>query len=294
MFGLSRAEGLAGLAYDNGRISMAQQANSRALEGRRIAVTRAPEQAVELARLLAAHGAEVVLCPLVAFEAPKDTGPLDAALAQVAEFDWLLFTSQNAVRFFDERRRALGVPFHWGRPRVAAVGPATAKAARDLGYAVGHVAQEATGRGLAEGLAENVRGQSVLLPRSDKARADLPKTLAEAGARVTDVVAYRTVAPGADAEQALAQIRAGHVDAVVFASPSAFERLAEQVGMVTLHEQTGHVALAAIGPVTAEAIRQAGLPVAVVPSKPEPAALVDALAAHFSGTRGGAQGAQPS
>jgi uroporphyrinogen-III synthase len=255
---------------------------SQALTGRRIVVTRAAEQAVELSRLLADRGAEVLLCPLVAFEPAIDKGPLDAALQRLAEFDWLLFTSQNAVRFFDERRRELGVPFHWGQPRVAAVGPATAKAARDLGYAVGHVAQEATGRGLAEGLAENVAGRSVLLPRSDHARADLPALLSAAGARVTDVTAYRTVAPGPEAETALALIRAGEVDAIALASPSAFERLAEQVGMVTLHELSERVALAAIGPVTADAIRQSGLPVAIVPAKPSATALVEALAAHFA------------
>jgi len=151
-----------------------------------------------------------------------------------------------------------------------------------LGYAVGHVAQEATGRGLAEGLAENVAACSVLLPRSNHARADLPELLLAAGARVTDVAAYRTVAPGPEAEHALGLIRAGQVDAVALASPSAFERLTEQLGLVTLHEITRTVALAAIGPVTADAIRQSGLPVAIVPAKPDAASLVEALAAHFA------------
>src|SRR5271168_419879 len=184
-----------------------------ALAGRRIAVTRAPEQAAELARLLAEHGAEVVLCPLVAFERPTDTGPLDAALERLGEFDWLLFTSQNAVRFFEERRRELGIPLHWGRPKVAAVGPATAKAAREMGYGVGFVARETTGRALAEGLAESVRGSSVFMPRSDHARFDLPELLHARGAGVPDVVAYRTVGPGPEAERALERIGAGKVDA---------------------------------------------------------------------------------
>jgi len=265
---------------------MSSSITSRALAGRRIAVTRAPEQAAELARLLAEHGAEVILCPLVAFEPPLDWDPLDAALHRLGEFDWLLFTSQNAVRFFEARRRELGIPLHWGRPRVAAVGPATAKAAREMGYGVGFVAKEATGRALAQGLAQSVARCTVLLPRSDYARYDLPEMLQAAGARVTDVVAYRTVAPAPDAQQALERIRAGEVDAVTLASPSAFERLAEQLGMPALAELTGRVALAALGPVTAEAIRQAGLPVAVVPAKPSAAAFVEALAAYFSGAPG--------
>jgi len=114
----------------------------------------------------------------------------------------------------------------------------------------------------------------------------LPELLQTAGARVTDVVAYRTVGPGPDAEQALERIRTGAVDAVTLASPSAFEQLAEQLGMPRLAELTGRVALAALGPVTAAAIRQAGLPVAVVLAKPSAAAFVEALAAYFAGAPG--------
>jgi uroporphyrinogen-III synthase len=262
---------------------------TRALAGRRIAVTRAPEQAGDLARLLAEHGAEVVLCPLVAMERPADTAALDAALRRLREFDWLLFTSQNAVRFFEERRRELEVALEWGRPRVAAVGPATAKAARELGYGVEHVSEEATGEALARGLQAELNGRSVLLPRSDRARPDLPLALEAAGARVTGVLAYRTVAAGPEAEAALAQIRDGQVQVVTLASPSAFERLAEQLGTATLAALTssGKLALAAIGPVTASAIKQAGLPVAVTPAKPSADSLVEALAAHFAGQQQG-------
>jgi len=267
---------------------MSEAKSSQPLAGRRIAVTRAPEQAGELARLLEAHGAEVLLCPLVAFERPGDSGPLDGALGRLGEFDWLLFTSQNAVRFFEDRRRELEIPLQWGRPRVAAVGPATAKAARELGYDVEYTADEATGRGLARGLGEKVAGRRVLLPRSDRAGADLPETLRGAGAGVTDVVAYRTLPPGQQGLEALEKIQAGGVHAIALASPSAFERLAEQIGMEVLRgliAQRG-VALAAIGPVTAAAIRQAGLPVAVVPAKPSAEAFVEALAAHFAGAAG--------
>lgn len=170
---------------------------------------------------------------------------------------------------------------------MAAVGPATAKSARELGYDVEFTAEEATGKGLAAGLGEKVAGRRVLLPRSDRARPELPEMLRAAGARVTDVVSYSTVPPRQQGLDALKEVQAGAVHAVALASPSAFERLAEQLGMEALRELTQHVALAAIGPVTAAAIRQAGLPVAIVPSKPSAESFVDALAAHFASATGG-------
>jgi uroporphyrinogen-III synthase len=277
---------------------MEPSTQTRALVGRRIVVTRAPEQAGDLARLLAEHGAEVVLCPMVAFERPADSGPLDAALRRLREFDWMLFTSQNSVRFFEERRRELEVPLEWGHPRVAAVGPATAKAAAELGYGVEYVSEEATGQALARGLEKELAQRSVLLPRSDRARPDLPQALEAGGAKVTDVVAYRTVTAGPEGEAALEQIRNGQVDVVTLASPSAFERLAEQLGMATLATliSDGKLALAAIGPVTAAAIRRAALRVAVVPSKPSTDSLVEALATYFSGSQKGTSvtGVRPS
>jgi uroporphyrinogen-III synthase len=274
---------------------MIESNQSRALSGKRIVVTRAPEQAGDLAHLLSEHGAQVLLCPLVAFERAADSSALDAALRRLREFDWLLFTSQNAVRFFEERRRELEVAREWGRPRVAAVGPATGRAARDLGYGVDYVAEEATGQSLARGLEKDMAQRSVLLPRSDRARTDLPQALAAAGARVTDVIAYRTVAAGPEGDAALEQVRDGRVDVVTLASPSAFERLSEQLGMDTLKTlaTSGKLALAAIGPVTAAAIRLAGLPVAVVPAKPGANSLVEALAAHCAAPRTVAGASEP-
>jgi uroporphyrinogen-III synthase/uroporphyrinogen III methyltransferase/synthase len=265
---------------------MIESKSSGALSGKLIVVTRAPEQAGELARLLEAHGAEVLLCPLVAFGPPPETAALDSALRRLGEFDWLVFSSQNAVRFFEERRRELEVALVWGRPRVAAVGPATAQAAREFGYCVEHVAGQATGMALAAELNAKIAGKSVLLPRSDRARPDLPEALRAAGAEVIDVVTYLTIPAGQGEEEALARIRAGEVDAIILASPSAFERLAEQLGGAALEALTARVALAAIGPVTAAAIRQAGLPVAVVPRNPSAASFVEALAAHFANAPG--------
>src|ERR1700730_3407334 len=141
------------------------------LSGKRIVVTRAARQAQELRRSLEDMGAEVLLMPTVSFLAPEDGKALDSALGELLRFDWVLFTSQNAVGFFIKRCRELGLDresFDWPKPLVAVVGPATAQVATERGLRVSFVATEHTGEGLARELRILVDGGKVLLPRSDR------------------------------------------------------------------------------------------------------------------------------
>jgi uroporphyrinogen III methyltransferase / synthase len=227
-----------------------------ALAGVRIVLTRAPEQSRELAARLTRMGATVVLLPAVRFADPADTAPLDRAIRSVSEFDWLLFTSANAVRFFAQRCARLGFEPRKS-PRalhIAAVGPATAAAAAREGFAVERVATEFRGAGLARALGAELRGQRVLLPRSDRAGSELPTALRQAGAEVSEVVAYCTVETGSESIGVLSELRSGTVQAICFFSPSAVHSVLRQLGVRPLRG----VAVAAIGPVTAAAIRRAG------------------------------------
>jgi uroporphyrinogen-III synthase len=254
-------------------------ASAKPLAGKRVVVTRAAEQAGDLVRLLEENGAEVLLVPSVTFAEAEDKQLLDAAILSLFRFDWLLLTSQNAVRFLAARCRELGINLSvmaGAPPSVAAVGPATADAARQEGLIVKVVASRNTGEGLAQELREHVLGKKVLLPRSDCADADLPAALSRAGAQVTDVVAYRTLAVHAAAKE-LEQIRQGGADVVTFASPSAFHSVVEQVGANALRHQAGRIVLAAIGPVTARAIQQAGFVVEIVAEDSSAAGLVAAI-----------------
>ncbi len=257
--------------------------NSKPLVGKRVVVTRAPEQAGELLRELERLGAEVLLLPMVAFADPIDSAPLDASLRSLGRFDWVLFTSPNAVAFFAQRARTLGLDcraLQSPRPMVAAVGRATAQAAEAEGFRVDHVAIQSSGEGLARDLWGSVTGRRILLPRSDRAGRDLPNALAEAGAEVVEVVAYRTVAPPAESG-VLERIRRGEVDVVAFASPSALHHLTEELPGEALQELAGRILLAAIGPTTAAAIRTAGLKVAIETEESTATGLAAAIARHF-------------
>ncbi len=255
-------------------------ANTKPLEGKRIVVTRAAEQAGEMVRALEESGATVLRVPSVAFAAAEDKQPLDAAILSLLRFDWLLLTSQNAVRFFAARCRDLGINLSalaGAPPSIAAVGLATADAARREGLVVQFVASRNTGEGLAQELREHVLGKRVLLPRSDRAPGDLPAALSRNGAQVTDVVAYRTLALQGAAAKELEQVRQGAADVLTFASPSAFHSFVDQIGAEVLRQLSGRTAIAAIGPVTARSIQKAGFEAAIVAEDSSAAGLVAAI-----------------
>jgi uroporphyrinogen-III synthase len=257
---------------------------SGTLAGKRIVVTRAPEQARDIVESFATLGAVVFILPAVSFSEPVDTAPLDIAIAELASYDWVLLTSANAARFFSRRCRALlaAVPAG-GSPRYAAVGPATASAASAEGFRVEYVAREFSGVALGRELGPAVSGRKVLLPRSDRANQDLPQALTAQGAIVVQVVAYRTGGLGAHEARVAELFRAAEIDVVSLFSPSALANLQREFGHGTLRRVASRAALAAVGPATAGAIREAGLPVAIVAKEPTAWSLVRAVSDYFEG-----------
>ncbi|MFZ3216932.1 MAG: uroporphyrinogen-III synthase [Candidatus Acidiferrales bacterium] len=253
------------------------------LAGKRVVVTRAPEQAQDLVGVLEALGATVLLMPTVSFAPPEDSSELDAALRNIEAFDWILFTSQNAVRFVFQRGCKLEnvQPVQPARPLVAAVGVATALAARHLDLRVDYVAVTQTGESLAAELRASMGGKKVFLPRSDRVDDRLPAALREAGAEVREVVAYRTLRPATLDAEILGALRRAEVDAIAFASPSAFQNLATFVPAAELVALSERVRFAAIGSTTTRALREAGVRVAVESNDASSAGLADAIAKYF-------------
>lgn len=255
-----------------------------ALDGRRIVVTRALEQARDLTMQLTALGATVISLPAISFADPVDRSLLDGAIAELHGFDWVLFTSANAVRFFARRCRMLGIAPHAAQangelPFVAAVGPATSEAAAAEGFLVAHMAEEFQGRALGRELAEELAGKKVLLPHGNLAGSELPDALRAAGAEVTEVICYRTLEAASAAPEALEAVRRGAADVVTFFSGSAFRSLLGILGKECL----GRVAIAAIAPVTAAEIRAAGLSVVIDAPEATTKAFVAALVRYFAG-----------
>jgi uroporphyrinogen III methyltransferase/synthase len=256
----------------------------RPLDGKRIVVTRAAAQAHVLKNRLEELGARVLLLPAVSFSEPADTSALDRAIGALESYDWVLFTSANAVRFFASRcRKVSGTVRASARLRCAAVGPATASAAAAEGLTIDYVAKEFLGVALARELSASLAGKRVLLPRSDHAGRDLPDALRTAGAEVTEIVAYRTGGVGAAEPGVIEAVREARVDVVSFFSPSAVENLRGEFGVEVLSRLGARAAFAAVGPVTAAALRNAGLPVAVEAEQATAESMVTAITKYFSG-----------
>ncbi len=241
-----------------------------ALRGRRFLVTRRKEQSVSLTALLQEAGAEVIEAPAIAIAPPEDPGGLRAALARLAEFDWVVFTSANAVQAAAELAPA-GV--RW--PRLASVGPATTRAIEetlvrgaDLAPEGGFRAEELARAMVRDGMA----GKRVLFPASDRARETLEEALRAAGARVERVVAYCTIVP-AGAEEALRGAVARGFDLALFTSPSAVEAVVGVLG-----ERARSLPAGVIGPVTRRAALALGLDVRVTAEPSTVEGLVESLA----------------
>ena len=256
----------------------------RPLAGRSVIVTRTADQATGLIEPLEALGAEVVLMPVIAIADPEDWGPVDEAIHELDAYDWIVLTSANGVDWFDERLRKHGRTLAEARSRYAVVGSATAERLRERGVEPALVPEEFR----AEGLVAEFRvlgepaGTRVLVPRAAEAREVLPDDLRALGLDVDVVPVYRLVtalpAPGV-----LDRLRAGGVNAVTFASGGTARRFLEVLRGSGLdpHEVLAGVAIASIGPVTSDALRELGLEPDIEAPETTSAALASALAAHF-------------
>ena len=260
------------------------------LAGVRIVVTRAKAQAAEMVARLESLGAEAVEVPTIAIAPPEDPGPLDAACDRIGTFDWVVFTSVNAVaRVVQHLRDRAGGVHGLRHVRLCAVGAATADALAGHGLRVDLVPDEYR----AEGVIRTLRGQGdltgvrVLLPRGDLARDLLPIELRRAGAEVTAVTAYRTVPAELDREgpDIRGMLRGRRVDVVTFTSGSSVRNFARALGERQAAELLRRVEVACIGPVTAEAAARLDVAATIMPAESTVPALIEAIVERLGGRR---------
>jgi uroporphyrinogen III methyltransferase/synthase len=231
----------------------------RPLFGKRIVVTRATQQAPILSEKLRELGADAIEMPATQI-ARLDLGPLRNSIDRIGDYDWLIFTSQNAVAIFWEQLLGRGKDSRaLAGLKIAAVGPATAGALLEHGITVDVIPQRFVAEGLLEIMRErdDVSGSKVLYITAEGARDVLPSGLREMGAELAIIEAYRTIPDGEGAATLARAIEAGKVDLATFTSASAVRGYIDAVG----EDLALKVPAASIGPQTSDALREAGIEV---------------------------------
>ena len=250
-------------------------AERRPLFGKSVVVTRAAQEVGTLSSLLREQGARVLEMP-AAKVARLDSAGLQAAIARLREYQWLVFTSQNAVSIFWEQLLAASLDARvLAGIRVAAVGPGTAGALLERGIIVDVVPERFVAEGLLDALRERgaLEEANMLYVTAEGARDVLRAGLEELGARVEVVEAYRSVRDGRRADRLRRELERGGVSYVTVTSASAVKAYVDMVG----EEAARGVRLVSIGPAASAAAREAGLDVAAEAEEPTMDSLVRAL-----------------
>ena len=260
----------------------------RPLFGRSIVVTRSRDQAGALAAALTDLGAEVMEFPCIEVVPLPDQSLVHGAISRLADYQWVIFTSANGVKFFWEQLAALGKDARvLASCRVAAIGPGTAQSLAERGITADFLPQSFVAESVAEGLiALGVAGQRILIPRAVAARDVLPQALEQAGAEVRVLPVYEArpcFAGRVDLEAALAE---GRVDSITFASSSTVDNFFAGLPAKMLQEIRAAAEsrdgakiprFACIGPITRTTLESYGLPCDIEPHEYTLAALVQAL-----------------
>lgn len=240
------------------------------LAGRRILVTRAEHQAGRLSRELAAHGAEPVEIPSIRILPPADFAPLDHALHHLSTYGWMLVTSANTVNALLARIEDLGIVSPGSQtwrtmfgplPKIAAIGPATARAISRMGWTVDLMPEHYVAESLLQALGDKLHGQRVLLARSARARDVIPDALRAQGIELDVIDAYRTEVPQESVSRVRELFAAGQkpaLDAATFTSSSTVDNFLELLREAGHPEPPKDLPAISIGPVTSKTLRAAG------------------------------------
>ena len=251
------------------------------LEGWRILVSRAREQAGALSDGLRAAGADVMEIPFIEIRPPRSYKCMDDALRLTSEYEWLILTSVNGVHALFERMERLGIPKRRLLPmNLVAIGPATRAAIEKEGLQVALTPKEYVAESVVEALRGKVRGKRVLLCRAKIARDVIPRDLRALGAFVDVVEAYETVIPAASRVKLRRVLResVGRPHAITFTSSSTVKNYVSLLGIRSGKSKLVQGVLnASIGPVTSDTLREFELTVDVQASEYTIPGLIRAL-----------------
>lgn len=224
-------------------------------------------------------------CPMIQIAPPETWEPVDHAIRNLRQYQWLIFTSLNGVGPFMDRLREQGFDARLlAGVRLCCIGPRTARELARYGLQADLVPAEYQAEGIIESLADRgLRGQRILIARAQVAREILPEQLRAAGAVVDVVHVYRTVRPDMETARLLEMLAGGGVDMITFTSSSTVTNFVELLGgSEPMRKAVGETPVACIGPITAATAEGHGLKTNVMPGENTVPALADAIVRHFA------------
>jgi uroporphyrinogen III methyltransferase/synthase len=256
----------------------------RPLLGKTVVVTRARAQASDLVDRLTELGAECFECPTIKVVPPEDWSPLDGAMDNLADYDWLVFTSVNGVSFFFERLFERGKDVRaLGNVRTAAIGPATAKRLGDFGLTSDIVPETYQAESVVEAFArESMEGKHVLLPRAKEARPILPVELNKMGANVDEIATYETKQASENVDTLIKRLEEGSIDMVTFTSSSTVKNFKALLPPDRFENLIQGVTVASIGPITTDTAKELGFKVDITATDFTIPGLCEAILRHYT------------
>lgn len=235
--------------------------DKKPLFGKKIVITRARAQASDLVGELNRLGAQCIEIPTIKIAPPEDKKPLEAAIDTLEQYDWLVLTSVNGVKFFFETLFEKGKDARaLGHLKFACIGPVTKERLADYGIISDILPETYQAESVVDAFSNlDMTGKKVLLPRAKKARTILPEQLTQMGAQVDEVTAYETQLATEGKAQLIDMLKAGDIDAVTFTSSSTVMNFLTLLEGQNIPALLDGVLLASIGPITSDTIRTQGL-----------------------------------
>ena len=235
----------------------------KVLFGKKILNTRARLQASKLTKKLEELGAEVIEFPTIKITNPTDNyKKMDFAIKNLQKYDWIIFTSTNGVEKFFERLNAFNLDSRAINAKIAVIGSATAEKLKNFGIIADLVPKEFFAESLIESF-KNISAKEILIVRAEKARDILPEELKKFGAEVEVVPAYKTISAVENVENVKNLLNEGKIDFITFTSSSTVENFVQAVGAENLKK----VKKAAIGPITAQTLKNFGIDADIIAKK---------------------------
>lgn len=248
-----------------------------------IVVTRDRDQSENLIHQLTSLGGKVLPFPTIQIGPPADWAGCDQALSRIAEYDWIIFSSVNGIRYFLDRAELHKIKYF--RSSIACVGRKTGEVLEKYGITTDLIPASYNARGLLNEFEKiDIKDKKILIPTSNRSRDELATGLREMGAKVDKVVCYQTETPAIpESDPLLQSILYEKMDCITFYSPSAFLSLVDMIGKKELERLVSeNTVLAAIGPTTSRTIRNHGFQVQIQPEESLDKSMIEAIVSYFT------------